>query len=112
MTPVRAAMAGGHLPGRDTGQPPAHRRWDFPAGLRAAAGGDAWAAANTASVTEVHPEVSFATLAGAVLPHPKKYWAGMVLRRCSPAAITVPDERGLLGAYAAVDDVDDATAAA
>ena len=75
---------------------------------------DARAAASTVPVIEIHPEVSFATLAGAPLPHPKRCWAGMVLRRnlLAGAAITVPDELGPLGAHAAVDDVYDATAAA
>jgi len=75
---------------------------------------DAWAAASTVPVIEVHPEVSFATLAGAHLPHPKRCWAGMVLRRSllAGAGITVPDDLGQLGAHAAADDVYDATAAA
>jgi predicted RNase H-like nuclease len=84
MTPVRAAMA------EDTYQAAAQ------VSRRLTGGGisqqayalrpriievDAWTAASTVPVIEVHPEVSFATLAGAVLPHPKKCWAGMVLRR-------------------------------
>jgi predicted RNase H-like nuclease len=65
-------------------------------------------------VIEVHPEVSFATLAGTPLPYSKKCWAGMVLRR-GPAdrrGIAVPDDLGDLGTHAGVDDVLDAGVAA
>ncbi|MGC9670602.1 DUF429 domain-containing protein [Planosporangium sp. 12N6] len=62
---------------------------------------------------EVHPEVSFATLAGAHLPYPKHTWAGHALRRrlLDGAGIAVPDDLGAAG-RAGPDDVLDAAAAA
>ncbi len=65
-------------------------------------------------VIEVHPEVSFAALAGEYLPYPKKCWAGMVLRRdlLTSAGITVADDLGPPGVQAAVNAVLDAAVAA
>jgi predicted RNase H-like nuclease len=42
-----------------------------------------WAATAAARVVEVHPELSFMTLAGAVLREPKSTWAGFERRRRS-----------------------------
>jgi predicted RNase H-like nuclease len=62
---------------------------------------------------EVHPEVSFRQMAGAVLSLPKTTWYGQTMRRGLLAAhgIVVPDELGEAG-LAAPDDVLDAAAAA
>lgn len=75
---------------------------------------NAWVAASQIPVVEVHPEVSFATLAGRPLPHGKKSWAGSTLRRSMlvAAGIAVPDDLGALGESAAMDDVLDAAVAA
>ena len=63
---------------------------------------------------EVHPEVSFAELAGAHLRTRKSTWAGMTERRrlLAGAGIAVPDDLGPAGAQAAVDDVLDAAVVA
>ena len=65
-------------------------------------------------MVEVHPEASFAELAGAALQSRKSCWAGIALRRCllAGAGISLPDDLGLSGEKAAVDDVLDAAAAA
>ncbi len=60
-------------------------------------------------VIEVHPEVSFAALAGGPLRHSKRSWNGQMERRrmLASAGIELPDE--LTGAgQAAADDVLDA----
>lgn len=64
-------------------------------------------------VHEVHPEVSFADLAGGHLAHPKSTWAGVVLRRrvLDEHGIEIPEELGPAG-VAGVDDVLDAAIAA
>ncbi len=61
---------------------------------------------------ESHPEVVFASLAGAPLP-PKKTWAGIVRRRrlLGDAGVDIPDELGPAGSIPA-DDVLDAAACA
>ena len=65
-------------------------------------------------VLEVHPELSFATMAGSPLAAGKKTWAGAQVRRdlLVRHGIPVPDDLGAAGALAAVDDVLDAAAAA
>ena len=63
-------------------------------------------------VFEVHPEVSFAALAGRHLRHPKRAWNGQS-ERChllTAAGIVLPDE--LTAGRAAADDVLDAAVAA
>lgn len=62
---------------------------------------------------EVHPEVSFAALAGGHLPHAKATWAGFALRRrlLADAGILISDDLGPAGA-AGMDDVLDAAVAA
>jgi predicted RNase H-like nuclease len=75
---------------------------------------DAWARTSPVPVVEVHPEVSFTTLAGGHLTTAKKTWAGATVRRrlLGEAGIRIPDDLGRLGDVAAVDDVLDAAAAA
>ncbi|HZA73462.1 MAG TPA: DUF429 domain-containing protein [Propionibacteriaceae bacterium] len=74
---------------------------------------DAWVRDAGLRVVEVHPEVSFATLAGGPLPDPKSTWAGAIQRRrLLEAGIDLPDDLGPAGSGAAVDDVLDAAAAA
>ena len=75
---------------------------------------DAWVPAAPARVVEVHPELSFAELAGGVpLAEPKATWAGAVRRRrlLEDAGIALPDDLGPVG-RAGTDDVLDAAAAA
>ncbi len=65
-------------------------------------------------IVEAHPEVSFATLAGGPVGARKSTWAGAMLRRrlLAEAGMTIPDDLGVAGHGAAVDDVLDAAAAA
>ena len=64
-------------------------------------------------VVEVHPELSFAELAGAPLAARKSTWAGAEQRRAllAQAGIILAGELGLAGEQAGVDDVLDAAAA-
>jgi len=75
---------------------------------------DAWVRHAQQPVVEVHPEVSFATLAGAPLPDSKRTWAGVQQRRrlLADAGLRLADDIGDAGRHAAVDDVLDAAAAA
>lgn len=63
-------------------------------------------------IFEVHPEVSFAALAGRHLRHSKRSWNGQMERRrlLAAAGIELPDE--LAAVRAAPDDVLDAAVAA
>lgn len=63
-------------------------------------------------VFEVHPEVSFAALAGRHLRHAKRTWNGQTARRLllASAGIVLPDE--LAAGRAAADDVLDTAVAA
>jgi predicted RNase H-like nuclease len=65
-------------------------------------------------VVEVHPEVSFAHLAGAPLTVRKHTWAGMYRRRelLAGAGIRIDGDLGEAGRGAAVDDVLDAAVCA
>ena len=75
---------------------------------------DAWARpCSRHRVIEVHPEVTFATMANRPLVHPKSTWAGSEERRAILRAegIAVPAELGLAGEMASSDDVLDAAAA-
>ena len=65
-------------------------------------------------VHEVHPEVSFARLAGAPLLARKHRWEGAIQRRAllAAAGIVLPDDLGRAGTMAGVDDVLDAAVAA
>lgn len=62
---------------------------------------------------EIHPEVSFRFMAGQPLPHSKKSWNGLMLRRrlLRSVGIEVGDELGRAGGVAP-DDVLDAAAVA
>jgi predicted RNase H-like nuclease len=75
---------------------------------------DRWARTAAQPVIEVHPEVSFATLAGRPLRHPKSTWSGSQERRrlLACAGLVVPSEIGMAGEMAGTDDVLDAAAAA
>jgi len=75
---------------------------------------DGWLDHAPVRVVEVHPEVSFAAMAGAPLAEGKKSWAGAQRRRSLLAehGIAVPADLGPAGTLAAVDDVLDAAAAA
>jgi predicted RNase H-like nuclease len=73
-----------------------------------------WVRHTTVRVVEIHPEVCFARLAGAPLTTRKSSWAGAERRRAllADAGISIAGDLGGAGAYAAVDDVLDAGAAA
>lgn len=73
---------------------------------------DAWARTAPMPVIEVHPELSFATMAGHPLAHPKSTWAGSEERRAllASAGVAVPSDLGVAGGMAAPDDVLDAAA--
>jgi predicted RNase H-like nuclease len=75
---------------------------------------DSWLAAAPCRVVEVHPELSFAEMAGAPLADAKSTWAGAVRRRALLAGqgIAVAGELGLTGLRVGVDDVLDAAAVA
>ena len=75
---------------------------------------DAWVRHTGARVVEVHPEVSFATLAGHPLPESKRTCAGAIHRRrlLTQAGIVLDDDLGPAGSAAAADDVLDAAVAA
>jgi predicted RNase H-like nuclease len=75
---------------------------------------DAFVRDGAVPVIEVHPELSFATMAGGPLSAGKKTWTGAQERRGLLArhGIPVPDDLGPAGALAAVDDLLDAAAAA
>jgi predicted RNase H-like nuclease len=117
MTPVRAALeAGSHAAAVEVNK---ERTGE---GLSAQVYGlhlkifevDVWARHAGRRVVEVHPEVSFATLAGSPLPDGKRTWAGAHQRRrlLADAGVHLPDDVGEAGRHAAVDDVLDAGAAA
>ncbi|TCM39612.1 DUF429 domain-containing protein [Kribbella sp. VKM Ac-2568] len=75
---------------------------------------DKWVRQATMQVVEVHPEVSFAFLAGRPLTVRKSTWAGVERRRAllQDAGIHLTGELGLSGLAVGVDDVLDAGAAA
>ena len=75
---------------------------------------EAWVLATTRTVIEVHPELSFTTMAGAPLPTRKATWAGAVERHrlLRSGGLTIDSELGEVGRLAGVDDVLDAGAAA
>src|ERR1700734_226935 len=78
---------------------------------------DQWLQAGSpaaARVVEVHPELSFAAMAGAPLRSRKTSWAGAVQRQTLLAreGIVLDGDLGLAGEQAGVDDVLDAAAAA
>ena len=75
---------------------------------------DRWVRQTRHRVVEVHPEASFAQLAGAPLQSRKSTWAGVARRRqlLARAGIVLPEDLGPAGQKAAVDDVLDAAVAA
>lgn len=75
---------------------------------------DRWVRQAACRVIEVHPEVSFAELAGAPLDIGKRTWTGMELRRklLTGGGIVLDGDLGPAGRRAGVDDVLDAAVAA
>jgi predicted RNase H-like nuclease len=75
---------------------------------------DAWLPGAPCPVLEVHPELSFAELAGAPLTDSKSTWAGAVRRKrlLAAAGLEVSGNLGLTGRQAGVDNVLDAAAVA
>ena len=75
---------------------------------------EAWVQQTDRTVIEVHPEVSFARLAGAPLRASKKTWAGAEQRRqlLASAGIRLVGSLGLEEVDTGLDDVLDAAAAA
>jgi predicted RNase H-like nuclease len=75
---------------------------------------DAWARLQTCRVVEIHPEVSFARMAGGPIADGKLTWAGVQRRRelLARAGIRLAGDLGTAGRMARVDDVLDAAAAA
>jgi predicted RNase H-like nuclease len=75
---------------------------------------DRWVRQASVRVVEIHPEVCFARLAGAPLTARKSSWAGAERRRelLASAGIRLAGDLDGAGAYAGVDDVLDAGAAA
>jgi len=73
-----------------------------------------WVRETSLRVVEVHPEVSFAQLAGGVLNVRKSTWAGAERRRAllADAGVVLDGELGEVGAAVAVDDILDAAVAA
>jgi predicted RNase H-like nuclease len=74
---------------------------------------DRWRGRAPCPVLEVHPELSFAALAGGTpLAASKSTWAGAVRRRelLAQAGIVLPDDLGHAGFRAGMDDVLDAAA--
>jgi len=73
-----------------------------------------WVRGTQLRVVEVHPEVSFARLAGGPLNVRKSTWAGAERRRTllSGVGIVLTGELGAAGVASAVDDVFDAAVAA
>jgi predicted RNase H-like nuclease len=75
---------------------------------------DAWVRDTALDVREVHPEVSFAAMAGRPLNTRKLSWNGVQERRAllRDQGLGLPDDLGLAGSAANIDDVLDAAAAA
>lgn len=75
---------------------------------------DSWLPGALFPVVEVHPELSFAEMAGGPLLDTKSTWAGLVRRRqlLTGTGIVMPDDLGTAGRRVAADDVLDAAAVA
>jgi predicted RNase H-like nuclease len=116
MAPVRAALeletyAEANALSRDRGEPGVSRRaYALRPRIMEL---DGWARTAGLAVVEVHPEVSFATLAGEPLADGKKSWAGAGQRRrlLAEVGVVIPDELGEAGTVG-VDEVLDAAVAA
>ena len=117
MTPVREALlAGDHATAVEINRRMAGEGISIQAfGLRTKLFEvDVWVRRTRHRVIEVHPEVSFARLAGRPLTARKSTWAGMHHRRelLLDAGIELDNDFGVAGAAAGVDDVLDAAVAA
>jgi predicted RNase H-like nuclease len=75
---------------------------------------DAWLPGRPSPVVEVHPELTFAELAGGPLADGKSTWPGAERRRqlLAAAGIDMSGDLGLTGRQVGVDDVLDAAAVA
>ncbi|MFY9888923.1 MAG: DUF429 domain-containing protein [Streptosporangiaceae bacterium] len=75
---------------------------------------DRWLPAAPCPVAEIHPELSFAEMAGAPLADSKSTWAGAERRRAllDGRGLVLTGDLGLGGRQAGVDDVLDAAAVA
>lgn len=117
MTPVRAALEAGshaaavHVNRERAGEGVSAQVYGLRAKIFEV---DGWVRHAQRRVVEVHPEVSFARLAGGPLPDGKRTWAGAHHRRrlLADAGIDLAEDVGQAGRHAAVDDVLDAGAAA
>ena len=117
MTPVRAALEaathelGSAINRRHTGQGISIQAFSLREKILQVA---QWLPAAPCPVIEVHPEMSFAELAGAPLDERKKTWAGAERRRelLAGQGITLDGSLGLEKVDAGVDDVLDAAVAA
>ena len=117
MTPVRAALEAGshaaavHVNREQAGEGISAQVYGLRSKILEV---DGWVRHAQRRVVEVHPEVSFAGLAGGPLPDGKRTWAGTHHRRrlLADAGIDLADDVGQAGRHAAVDDVLDAGAAA
>jgi predicted RNase H-like nuclease len=117
MTPVRDTLAVGdyraacELNKQRTGRGISRQAFNLLEKIRQV---DNWLPAAPCRVIEVHPELSFAELAGTPLADRKSSWAGLILRRrlLAKAGIVLPDDLGPAGQKAGSDDVLDAAAAA
>ena len=71
-------------------------------------------AAQDGRIREVHPEVSFAAMAGGHLTHPKRSWNGQTHRRSllAGAGISIPEQLDGTAGSVPPDDILDAAAAA
>ncbi len=116
-TPVRAAL---QAPDHATASALNRERAGFGVSVQAYGLGrrifevEQWSRSTSLNVREVHPEVSFAELAGAPLADRKNSWAGVQRRQAllAAAGLVLEGDLGLAGRAAKVDDVLDAAAAA
>jgi predicted RNase H-like nuclease len=116
VTPVRAVLEAGDyesasaMSRRVAGKGISRQAFGLQAKIREV---DRWVRRTRHRVVEVHPEASFAQLAGGPLPVRKSTWAGAALRRhlLADAGIVLAGNLGIAGERAGVDDVLDAAAA-
>jgi predicted RNase H-like nuclease len=117
MTPVRAALMADSYAQAQTanrqgaGEGISQQAWALRPKVLAL---EAWAARTERTVIEIHPEVSFAVIAGHPLADPKSTWAGARAREAllAVADVSLPADLGTAGRIAGVDDVLDAAVAA
>ncbi|MFI9485921.1 DUF429 domain-containing protein [Promicromonospora sp. NPDC052451] len=116
VTPPRRVLdaetyeAAGQVARRMTGKGISRQAWALKQRILEA---DLTVRSDTWRVVEVHPEVSFVTMAGRYLPAPKSTWAGLEDRRrlLETAGISLPADLGPPGFVAGADDVLDAAVA-